>query len=269
MALDAALPRHPRARRRGIRERHVRRRYAHVDGDRPRRARVGGGLVRAATAGCPSTRRRGAASSRRAYSVSSPGFHASSAARIVGGVAASRLNTAALHQDVSFGDKDVTFAGTDIRPASPSPGGAFGLQHRGGSLGKLLRVPACARGRARRADARRFAGTCATRRRILAARQRRAAPTCVTSSPTRESASTRVSRRRSSSALLRTELAVDGEEFASALAAARFGPPADAPAAAARARAELARLRASVRKRLGVVRRARGLVSLRSLGFAE
>jgi hypothetical protein len=70
------------------------------------------------------------------------------------------------------------------------------------------------------------------------------------------------------SALVRAQLEVDAAPFASALAAARFGPPGDASAAAARARTELTRLRAQVRRRLGVVRRARGFVSLRSLGFA-
>ncbi len=67
---------------------------------------------------------------------------------------------------------------------------------------------------------------------------------------------------------LRTSLAVDAEPFASAFAAARFGPPAQADAAASHARRELARLRAQIRSSLGPLRRARGLVSLRSLGFS-
>ena len=40
-----------------------------------------------------------------AYSVSSPDFRVASAERIISGVAASLLNTAALHQDLSFGEK--------------------------------------------------------------------------------------------------------------------------------------------------------------------
>jgi transglutaminase-like putative cysteine protease len=202
------------------------------------------------------------------YSVSSPQFHASAAANIVGGVAASLLNTASIHQDVSFGDKDVTFAGTDIRPAAPSPGGAFGIQHRGGSLGKLLAfllalaVALVALAKAVRRhlryatpDPRGQAAACrADLRDFLADQGIHVDPSLAPGEL---------------SALLRKQLEVDGEQFATALAAARFGPPADASAAAARSRAELTRLRAKVRKRLGVVRRARGLVSLRSLGFAE
>ena len=69
--------------------------------------------------------------------------------------------------------------------------------------------------------------------------------------------------------ILQVELEVDGSSLAAALAAARFGPPPEAATAAARAREELARVRARMRSRLGVLRRARGLVSLRSLGFAE
>ena len=68
-------------------------------------------------------------------------------------------------------------------------------------------------------------------------------------------------------ALLRSELEVDASRFTAALAAARFAPLPDAEPAATRAREELARLRDQLRKRLGVVRRVRGLVSLRSLGF--
>jgi transglutaminase-like putative cysteine protease len=201
------------------------------------------------------------------YSVSSPQFHASAAANIVGGVAASLLNTAAIHQDVNFGDKDVSFAGTDIRPASPAPGGAFGLQHRGGSLGKLLALllgltvalvalAKAVRRHARYAtpDPRRQAAACrADLRDFLADQGIR-----IESSLAPEELAL----------LLRAQLEVDAAPFASALAAARFGPPEGATAAAASARAELTRLREQVRQRLGVMRRARGLVSLRSLGFA-
>src|SRR5439155_3949255 len=73
-----------------------------------------------------------------AYSVSSPQFRASAAAKIVSGRAASLLNTAAIHQDLSFGDKA---AGADFLSAgigAKSSGGPLGLQHRGGSLGKLV-----------------------------------------------------------------------------------------------------------------------------------
>jgi hypothetical protein len=201
------------------------------------------------------------------YSVSSPSFHASEAATFVGGVAASLLNTAALHQDVSFGDKDVSFSGTDIRPAKPKPGGAFGIQHRGGSLGKLLllllalaialiAVAKAVRRHLRYAtpDPRRQAAACrADLRDFLADQGIELAP----SAGPDELAS-----------ILRTRLEVDAGPFASALASARFGPPPDAPAAAARARDELTRLRAQVRRSLGFPRRVRGLVSLRSLGFA-
>ena len=84
------------------------------------------------------------------YSVSSPQFHAAAAASFVGGVAASRLNTAALHQDVSFGDKDVTFAGTDIRPAKPVAGRSVRAPASRRQPRQAARAPACARGRARR-----------------------------------------------------------------------------------------------------------------------
>jgi protein-glutamine gamma-glutamyltransferase len=203
-----------------------------------------------------------------AYSVSSPQFQVSAAAKIVGGVAASLLNTAAIHQDLSFGDKDVgvSFLGTDVRRANPG-GGTFGLQQRGGSLGKLLALllglalallvlAKAVRRHLRYAtpDPRRQASACrADLRDFLADQGIRVAP----SAGPEELAS-----------LLRTALEVDARPFVSALAAARFGPQPDADAAAASARTELARLRSQVRRRLGIARRVRGLVSLRSLGFA-
>ncbi len=203
-----------------------------------------------------------------AYSVSSPDFRVASAQRFISGVAASLLNTAALHQDLSFGEKNpgVIFRGTDIRPARPSSGGPFGIQQRGGSLGKLLAIVLAlaigllalvkaARRQLRYAtpDPRRQAAACrADLRDFLADQRIRVAPSAAPEEV---------------AALLRMELEVDAGRFADALAAARFAPLSDAEPAAARAREELARLREQLRRRLGVVRRARGLVSLRSLGF--
>jgi transglutaminase-like putative cysteine protease len=203
-----------------------------------------------------------------AYSVSSPRFRVSAAAKIVGGVAASLLNTAAFHQEVSFGDKDVgaSLFGTDVRRANAG-GGTFGLEHRGGSLGKLLALLfgvafallvliKAARRHLRYAspDPRGLATACrADLRDFLADQGIRVAP----SAGPDELAS-----------LLRAALEVDAVPFVSALAAARFGPTPEADAAAARARTELTRLRAQVRRRLGIARRVRGLVSLRSLGFS-
>jgi len=69
-------------------------------------------------------------------------------------------------------------------------------------------------------------------------------------------------------ALVREELTVDPDRFVAAATAARFGPPAGARAAAREARRELRALVRRLRGRLTPLERARGLLSLRSLGFA-
>jgi len=69
-------------------------------------------------------------------------------------------------------------------------------------------------------------------------------------------------------ALVRDELAVDPDAFVAAATAARFGPPAGAGAAARRARKERRALIRRLRTRLSQLERARGLLSLRSLGLA-
>jgi hypothetical protein len=63
------------------------------------------------------------------------------------------------------------------------------------------------------------------------------------------------------------EYPVDARPFVEAATAARFGPLADAAAAARAAQRELRALERQIRRELGVVERALGLVSLRSLGF--
>ena len=60
-------------------------------------------------------------------------------------------------------------------------------------------------------------------------------------------------------------LGVDGEAFARALAIARYAPPRASRVAARRLRRELRSLRRSLRRHVGVPRRLRGAVSLRSL----
>lgn len=69
-------------------------------------------------------------------------------------------------------------------------------------------------------------------------------------------------------ALVRDELAVDPDVFVASATAARFGPPAGARRAARDARRELRALMRMIRARLTARERIRGLVSLRSLGFA-
>jgi hypothetical protein len=69
-------------------------------------------------------------------------------------------------------------------------------------------------------------------------------------------------------ALVREELAVDPDRFVAAATAARFGRPAGARCAARDARRELRALMRVIRARLTARERIRGLVSLRSLGFA-
>lgn len=63
-------------------------------------------------------------------------------------------------------------------------------------------------------------------------------------------------------------LAVDAKAFTIAAETARFGPPGAARDASAQARRELRALKKRIRRRLFVLDRARGLVSLRSFGFS-
>jgi hypothetical protein len=69
-------------------------------------------------------------------------------------------------------------------------------------------------------------------------------------------------------ALVRHELAVDADAFVSAATAARFGPPAGSRDAARAARRELRSLLRAIRRTLNTRDRLRGVLSLRSLGFA-
>jgi transglutaminase-like putative cysteine protease len=62
-------------------------------------------------------------------------------------------------------------------------------------------------------------------------------------------------------------LGVDARRFARAATAARYGPPGDAEGAARRARRELRELKRLLRRNLVLLDRARGLVSVRSLGL--
>jgi transglutaminase-like putative cysteine protease len=70
-------------------------------------------------------------------------------------------------------------------------------------------------------------------------------------------------------ALLQRELRLDGARFAAALATARYAQPERAAEAARRARSELRSLERLLRKRLTNAERARGFVSVRSLGLGS
>jgi hypothetical protein len=69
------------------------------------------------------------------------------------------------------------------------------------------------------------------------------------------------------SATIREHFSVDADEFARAATVARYGPLTDAVGAARRARGELRNLKRKLRRGLFVLDRARGLVSVRSLGL--
>jgi transglutaminase-like putative cysteine protease len=70
---------------------------------------------------------------------------------------------------------------------------------------------------------------------------------------------------RELSAELERALGIDGRGFTRALSQARYAPPRESRAAGRRLRRELRLLRRAVRQRVGVPRRLRGAVSLRSL----
>jgi transglutaminase-like putative cysteine protease len=69
--------------------------------------------------------------------------------------------------------------------------------------------------------------------------------------------------------LVAAELSVDTGRFAAAVAAAGYGPPREARRAAVVARRELRTLERAIQNRLSPAERARGLFSLRSLGFTS
>ena len=69
------------------------------------------------------------------------------------------------------------------------------------------------------------------------------------------------------SATIRENFSVDADEFAREATVARYGPLTDAAGAAGRARLELRNLKRKLRRGLFVLDRARGLVSVRSLGL--
>jgi transglutaminase-like putative cysteine protease len=198
------------------------------------------------------------------YSVSSPAFRPASASSIVRGIAAARDVPGATDAP------GVRFGGTDIRHPPPesvprvSGGGA--LARRGGSLGKLLvlvvllvvallAVAKAVRRHLRYAtpDPRRQAAACRAEVRDFLADQGVHVPPSATLAELER--------------ILERYAGVQGGAFVEALQAARFGPPDQASAAAARARGELARLRTLLRRNTGLGRRARGLLSLRSFGY--
>ena len=80
-------------------------------------------------------------------------------------------------------------------------------------------------------------------------------------------ASSRASTLHELGATVNDRFGVDAEPFARAAAAARYGPRAEARDAAGRARVELREVKRKLRRGLFVLDRARGLVSVRSLGL--
>ena len=68
-------------------------------------------------------------------------------------------------------------------------------------------------------------------------------------------------------AMLQRFYSIDATSFVRDLTVARFGPPAQAREALGRARRELREIRRGLRRRLGVVSRVRGALSLRSLSL--
>jgi transglutaminase-like putative cysteine protease len=200
------------------------------------------------------------------YSASAPNFDAAITAALVRGAAARVLRQYTTRHHAT--DRDTLgggFAAADPRRAGGTSAGGGG--HRGGSLGKLLATALAAavllialaktaRRRTRYAthDPRRLASACRGELvDFLADQGVRIAPSTAPAELVDE---------------LRERLEVDARPFAAALAQARYGPPDTAPRAAARARVELSDLQQQIRARVGLWRRVRGVVSLRSLGFA-
>ena len=204
------------------------------------------------------------------YTVSSPTFDFSTARRLLELAAAFAVpDPHDWKQDTDFGQKGGATPSAEgagaIRRDGPLARGTGTTSH--GSLLRLLVFVAAALAAAivaaklavRRAryltrDPRRFAAACRRELADFLADQGLGIPASATPSEI--------------AAAVDAELDVDARAFADALDAARFGPPHEARASARRARRELRRLERELRERLTRVERARGLLSLRSLGFS-
>jgi hypothetical protein len=197
-----------------------------------------------------------------AYSAASLGFNAAAvSAAIASGLDAAdyKLDTERFDRG---GDAGRAADGRDV------PGDISGTSSGGGE-GSLLRLLALAalvlaggigllklalrRARFLTRDPRRVAAACRRELGEFLADQKIAVPDSATPAELGE--------------FVRQEVAVDVVRFVEAVTAARYGPPERADEAARRARRELRRIEHALRRRLSVWERARGLVSVRSLGL--
>jgi transglutaminase-like putative cysteine protease len=167
-----------------------------------------------------------------------------------------------------FGEKGAGPTGeraTGLRRAASSPGSAAA---RGASLLRLIALIlgvivlsiaaaklALRRSRYLTRDPRRLAAACRRELSEFLADQRIEIPASAT--------------LRELGEAVDQELAVDAERFVAAATEARYAPPEEARDGAARARQELRALQRLIRSRLSLGERARGLLSLRSLGFSS
>jgi protein-glutamine gamma-glutamyltransferase len=210
---------------------------------------------------------RGTLSSR--YSVSSPKFDISTAVKLLAAAAASTVPDP--HQfklDTEFGVRDPATPGPEgsgaLRRAGPLVRGDGGSNHA--SLLRLLALVVAGvaaaivlakillrRARYLTRDPRRLAAACRRELADFLADQGIAVPSSATLGEL---------------AAVADGLGARVEPFVDAVHAARFGPPAGARAAARRARRELRRVERELRANLSRFERARGLLSLRSLGFS-
>jgi transglutaminase-like putative cysteine protease len=202
------------------------------------------------------------------YSISSPRFDLSAIARYLGPRVVGDEDVADLKLNGDFGERGVDRRNGLQRADLPGNGATDSAPSRaGGSLLKLLALVALgllaaivllkALVRTRRyltRDPRRVAGACRRELADYLVDQRVRLPEGATLADV--------------GAAAHDELAVDSSAFVRAAGAARYGPPADAGRAAVRARRELRKLRRQMRRRLSATDRARGLLSLRSLGFS-
>src|SRR5207237_202553 len=146
------------------------------------------------------------------------------------------------------------------RPGSTATAGCPSIRHRGAAA-----CPPGTRSPRRGSTSRRRGGRYLTRDpRRLAAAGRRELADFLADQGVGIPASATVAELASA---VDEELAVDARSLVEALDAARFGPPQAAGAEARRARRELRRVEHELRNRLSRFERARGLLSLRSLGF--